>query len=132
MKRLTSYVLLFFIVGCTLQNFTATAQDSPTQSIEPLLDLEFTKAERDSLFRGLQNNQRTIKAIHEYVLSNSVGMSMQFNPLPQGFSIDQKQNPIAWGLPINVKVPANQEDLAFYTVAQLSVLIKSKKIRLIH
>ena len=128
MKRLTSYVLLFFIVGCTLQNFTAIAQDSPTQSIEPLLDLAFTKAERDSLFRGLQNNQRTIKAIHEYVLSNSVGMSMQFNPLPQGFSIDQKQNPIAWGLPINVKVPANQEDLAFYTVAQLSVLIKSKKI----
>ncbi len=128
MKRFTSYTLLFFVAVCTLQNFTVAAQDSPTQSIEPFLDLDFTSAEREQLLQGLQNNQASIRAIHEYVLSNSVGMSLQFNPLPQGFVIDQKQIPIDWGLPSNVKVPANPEDLAFYTVAQLSVLIKAKKI----
>lgn len=128
MKRFTSYTLLFFVAVCTLQNFTVAAQDSPTQSIEPFLDLDFTSAEREQLLQGLQNNQASIRAIHEYVLSNSVGMSLQFNPLPQGFVIDQKQIPIDWGLPSNVKVPANPEELAFYTVAQLSVLIKAKKI----
>lgn len=128
MKRVTSYTLLFFVAVCVLQNFTVTAQDSPTQSIEPFLDLEFTKEERDFLLQGLQNTQRSIKEIHTYHLSNSVGMSLQFNPLPQGFVINQKQNPIDWGLSSNVSVPANQEELAFYTVAQLSVLMKSKKI----
>ncbi len=128
MKSFTSYTLLFFVILCTLQNFTVTAQESPTQSIEPFLDLEFTKEERDFLLQALQNTQRSIKEIHSYHLSNSVGMSLQFNPLPQGFVIDQKQIPIDWGFPSKVKLPENLDDLAFYTVAQLSVLVKSKKI----
>lgn len=55
-------------------------------------------------------------------------MSLVFDPIPVGMPLDGVQKPIDWGLPKNVVMPANKEDLAFYPVYKLSVLIKNKKI----
>jgi Asp-tRNA(Asn)/Glu-tRNA(Gln) amidotransferase A subunit family amidase len=100
----------------------------PTQQIEPFYDLNFTTAERDSLMQGLRDYQRSIEAIHRYQLENSVPMSLWFDPVPTGFKKETVQKPIDWGLPKEVKVPANPEELAFYPVHKLAVLLKSKKI----
>ena len=118
-------ILTFFSIFAI--SFASFAQQ-PTIEIEPYYDLNFTDVERDSLLTGLKSNQRFIQSMHEYVLPNAVGMSIRFDPIPQGFVVDTKQNSIDWGLPKTVSLPANKEDLAFYTVAQLSVLLKTKKV----
>jgi Asp-tRNA(Asn)/Glu-tRNA(Gln) amidotransferase A subunit family amidase len=100
----------------------------PTKEIEPFYDLNFTTAERDSLLQGLRDYQRSIEAIHRYQLENSVPMSLWFDPVPTGFKKETVQKPIDWGLPKEVKVPDNPEELAFYPVHKLAVLLKSKKI----
>src|SRR5258708_9677293 len=100
----------------------------PTVEIESYYDLNFTRAERDSLFSGLQDYQKSIQAIHQYKLDNAVPMSLIFDPVPTGFQVETLQHPIDWGLPKEIKVPANKNDLAFYTVYKLAMLIKSKKI----
>ena len=101
---------------------------SPTEQIEPYYDLSFTKEERDSLFSNLQDYQKSFQAIHKYKLKNSIGMSLVFNPMPIGFLVDNQQKAIDWGLPTEVKLPDNINDLAFYPVYKLAGLIKSKKI----
>ncbi|CAN5177806.1 amidase [soil metagenome] len=112
-----------------LLTVAANAQKKyPTKEIEPYYDLNFTIAERDSLLSGLEDYQRAITAIHQYPLKNSVPMSLIFDPVPPGFSANTKQLPIDWGLPKEVKMPANKKELAFFPVYKLAVLIKSKKI----
>lgn len=103
-------------------------QKYPTESIEPFYGLNFSTTERDSLQTDLDEYQAAYKEIHQYKLDNSTGMSLLFNPYPTGFERETIQRPIDWGLPKEVKMPANKEHPAFYTVYQLSVLLKSKKI----
>lgn len=107
---------------------TSNAQTHPTQSIEPFYDLNFSGAERDSFATGLDDDRDAYKEIHQHELANSTGMSLLFNPYPQSFKNETVQRPIDWGLPKDVKLPSNKEQLAFYPVYQLSVLVKNKKI----
>lgn len=125
----SSIYRLFTTVAFTFLTMVAWAQPQyPTQEIEPYYDLNFTAAERDSLLQGLRDYQRSIEAIHRYQLENSVPMSLWFDPVPTGFKKETIQKPIDWGLPKEVKVPENLEELAFYPVHKLAVLLKSKKI----
>jgi Asp-tRNA(Asn)/Glu-tRNA(Gln) amidotransferase A subunit family amidase len=114
--------LVFILSGVRAQN------PQPTAEIEPYFDLSFTAAERDSLLQGLRDYQRMYEGIHRQVLANDVPMSLWFNPVPAGFRKETVQKPIDWGLPKEVTLPANREELAFYPVYKLAVLIRTKKI----
>jgi Asp-tRNA(Asn)/Glu-tRNA(Gln) amidotransferase A subunit family amidase len=120
---------LFIILVISLASATGYAQSTyPTDAIESYFDLSFTQAERDSLFQGLRDYQRSIQAIHQYILMNEVPMSLWFDPVPSGFKKESVQKAIDWGMPREVKLPANKEELVFYPVYKLAALIKSKKI----
>ncbi|MBL7844002.1 MAG: amidase [Cyclobacteriaceae bacterium] len=120
---------LFIIVAFTFSVTVLTAQSThPTAEIEPFYDLTFTQAERDSLLQGLRDYQRSIQTLHQYNLQNHIPMSLWFDPVPSGFKKETLQKPIDWGLPKDVSLPANKEELAFYPVYKLAVLMKSKKI----
>lgn len=96
--------------------------------VEPLFDLNFTSAERDSLQDGLKRNVENVKTIHQYNLNNAVAPALIFDPRPAGFSMLTEQQRLNFGISSEVDLPENREDLAFYTVEQLSVLIRNKKI----
>lgn len=128
-KNPQSIYKLFIILIALITMSTSQAQQKfPTADIEPFFDLRFTPAERDSLLTGLQEYQKSIASLHQYKLDNSVPMSLLFNPLPHGFSIETTQKSIDWGLPKDVTLPSDRSELAFYPVYKLASLIKSKKI----
>ncbi len=110
------------------QAVLAQSSKYPTQEIEPYYDMTFTIVERDSLFKNLEDNQKTLKSLHAYQLHNGVPMSLVFDPTPIGFVIEANQRPIDWGLAKDVHVPANPSDLAFLPVHKLAVLIKGRKV----
>ena len=127
MQRLTYKLFITLFFAGVL--FSANAQQKyPTAEIEPYFDLKLTPAERDSLFSGLQEYQKSFAALHNYKLDNSVGMSLLFNPLPMGFTIEKVQQPIDWGLPKSVELPQKLEEVEFFPVYKLAVLIKNKNI----
>lgn len=115
-------LLLAASAGCLAQSTT------PTKEIEPFLDLNFTAAERDSLFRNLQEYQLLVTGLHSYALPNSVGMSFLFNPVPSGFVPEAKQLPVEFGIPRTIELPKTTAEIAFLPVYKLSALIKSRKI----
>lgn len=93
-----------------------------------LIDVTFSPAEKDSMKGNLRNRQRTYERMHQRNLDNSQPFPFTFNPAPAGFRIPVKQQPIVWDLPKNISVPADKNELAFYSVLQLAALIKNKKI----
>ncbi|MEL6134567.1 MAG: amidase, partial [Bacteroidota bacterium] len=66
--------------------------------------------------------------MREHPLSNAVPPAFVFNPQPVGFEVNTDQRSIDWQLPQDVRLPDDREELAFYTVAELASLIKSRQI----
>jgi len=95
---------------------------------QKILDLNFNDDEIEMLLPGINRGLAGVKELHEYELGNEIPPAMWFNPLTGAAPFSNKQETITWGFPENVKLPANRNELAFYTVAQLSVLIKTKQI----
>jgi Asp-tRNA(Asn)/Glu-tRNA(Gln) amidotransferase A subunit family amidase len=95
---------------------------------ERLFGLEFSNTERDSMLSGVNRNLESYHAIHEFSLEYSIPPALVFNPMPDGFQADLECRPVEWPLPAKVEIPENRNELAFYSVAELSVLIRSGKI----
>ena len=119
-----------FYIFLMLASLSVAAQEThPTKSIEPYYDISLTDAERDSLQTNIEGFQKEYKALHGYKMDNSVPMSLVFDPLPTGFLIPVgKGDADYWIINDKVQLPANKEDLAFYPVYKLAVLIKNKEI----
>ncbi|MCR9014267.1 amidase [Aquiflexum gelatinilyticum] len=95
---------------------------------EVLIGLEFSPAERDSMNRNLTNYRTSYETMRMQPITNSVAPAIGFNPLPHGFVPNQIQEESDWGLPVNVSLPKKEADIAYLSVAELSSLIKSKKL----
>ena len=119
--------LLLVLVTSTL-----TAQDSivigDLISAEKLFDLRFTDVKRDSILGGLSDNHKFYRYLHDHDLSNDVPLSLAFSPLLPGTHYDTRQKPIQWTIPAEVALPANRDDLAYYSLYELASLIKRKRI----
>jgi len=93
-----------------------------------IIGLQFTAAEKDSMLDRINNNVKGYEKMHQLHLPNAQPYPLAFNPAPVGFQIPVKQLPVNWNIPSNISLPANKNDLAFYSVLQLASLIKNKKI----
>lgn len=123
-------LLCAFVLCATTAQLQAqdTIRKSEIPVVAKFADLSFTQQEIDSMFDGVKENVFEIRKMHKYPLSNSTPMSMWQSPVVAGMQFDMKQQPINWEIPANVALPANRNELAFYSVMQLASLIKNKKI----
>lgn len=95
---------------------------------EKLFDLQFTPAKRDSILSGLEDHLHLYQYLHQHSLYNDVPLSLGFDPLLPGTPYERSQKPISWSLPSEVSLPANRNELAFYSIPELASLLKRKKI----
>ena len=72
-----------------------------------------------------RNDFETIRAVD---LKNNVAPALQFNPLPTGYVLPKGADQFRASAVGQVRMPANRDELAFYTVAQLGELIRTKQI----
>lgn len=123
------YLATLFLV---LVTSTLTAQDSivigDLISAEKLFDLRFTDVKRDSILSGLSDNHKFYRYLHDHDLSNDIPLSLAFSPLLPGTHYDVRQKPIQWTIPAEVALPADHDDLAYYSLYELASLVKRKKI----
>ncbi len=95
---------------------------------QQLSGLHFDEAQRDSMMDGLRANLEAYEAMRGIDLPNHVPPAMQFNVLAAGRLPALEQRPIDWKLPEVVTPPENREELAFYPVEKLAVLIRERQI----
>src|ERR1700761_2557857 len=120
------------IIAFLLASFAPFAQDSigisDIQAAEKLFDLHFTPVKEDSILSGVTDHLHLYQFLHEHDLYNSIPLSLGFDPLLPGTPYDRKQTELHWNIPPAVNLPANKNDLAFYSIPELASLIKRKKI----
>ena len=119
-------VILFLTV--TSFNISQTITKENIESAEKIIDLNFTDAERDSMLGHLEEQKGNYGKIRNVELNNSIMPSILFNPIPVGFSFPQGADDVKFSDYSNTKIPANQDELAFYTIGQLAELIRTKQI----
>ena len=120
----------FLSVGWSLQKDTTKnpITREMVANAEKLMGLSFTDVKRDSMLDGLKEQLGNYEKIRTVRLANSVPPAILFNPIPVGVKFETNRKPFKMSDPGKVKVPTNIEDLAFYSVSQLSKLIKSRQI----
>ena len=117
----------FFLV----LTFPIRAQDVSVIQIintEKMYDLHFTDAKRDSMVNQLNANLQFYQYLHGIDLPNSVPLPNWFDPVLPTMTFNTKQQPINWNIPVAVVMPADTNQLAFYTIAQLSSLLRHHAI----
>lgn len=123
---------IFFAVTLLVTNMAHAQSRNDTiiklQETAALYDLNFTTAEADSMVENMRDYYNAFRAFHSRLAYNGIPFPFAFRPAPAGFKIPAPQ--IQKPIPVsqNITLPADSDDLAFYSVAQLSVLIKTKKI----
>lgn len=126
MKPLLS--ILFSILLISAQAQTKADSIQLIQQTVKLYDLEYTDAEVDSMLSSMNNNLQLYKGLHKTLPANDIPFPFAFNPAPAGMKIPTKKIKINWDIPFKVELPANKNDLAFYSIPQLASLIINKKI----
>jgi Asp-tRNA(Asn)/Glu-tRNA(Gln) amidotransferase A subunit family amidase len=126
MKKL---VFVIFLYSCSFVNGqTKTDSISAVQQWAKWYDLDFTTAEVDSMLGNLLSFKETYARMHQRLPKNDLAFPFAFNPAPPGFKVPHAQQKINWQIPVNVQLPKDKNDLAFYSILQLASLIKNKKI----
>lgn len=130
---------LRFIALCVV-SFAAGAffshHDDPAQPLTAemadvasrVFGLSFTQAERDSMLDNLNDQRKDFETIRAVELKNDVAPALYFNPLPAGFPLPQGADSFVPSAVDQVRMPANRDELAFYTVAQLGELIRTRQL----
>jgi Asp-tRNA(Asn)/Glu-tRNA(Gln) amidotransferase A subunit family amidase len=134
-KMKSSSLILWFVFigilclpGCKHQSVEKSISPYLISATEKLFDLEMTAPERDSMITTLESQLSDYTIIHSQSIDNSVPPAIWFNPVPAGVVYNGVQKPIDWNLPSVVAMPADKNELSWYSVADLSVLIKTRKI----
>lgn len=119
-------VILFLITPVIL--FAQNITKENIENAENIIGLQFTDAERDSMLGYLDEQKGNYQKIREVELKNSVTPSILFNPIPVGFVLPTKQELVVYSDYSLTKMPSNKNELSFYTIGQLSYLIRTKQI----
>lgn len=124
---------IFLTIGSFLTTMLIQAQ-TRSDSIQlirntvKLYDLEFTEAEADSMIGNINFYSQLYKGMHRTLPTNDIPYPFAFHPAPPGYKISTVKEKIKWDLPLQTKLPANRNELAFYSLPQLAALISTKKI----
>lgn len=95
---------------------------------QKVIGMDFSKPNIDTMYRYLGGNYNGYDSMRQYRLDYQVSPALYFDPRPNGFVLPEKLETRDWGLPAEVSLPASEAALAFYSVAELSALIRERRI----
>ncbi|MES2278504.1 MAG: amidase [Bacteroidota bacterium] len=98
------------------------------QEAQKIINMDFTPAQSDSMLNNLNQWNINYERLRQLKMPNSVVPALNFNPVPVGFVAQDKTNGFVLAKSPTVKMPADKNELAFYTIRQLAKLIRTKQI----
>src|SRR5262245_47613460 len=119
--------VLLQLVSAGAQTNTNWIPREVVRDAQKLIGLDFPDAKLDQMIPRLKNQLDDYEALHKFPLSNSVPSAMMFNPIPVGMKLSHERSMFKARVAPNVKMPAREDELAFYSVTELAALIKSRR-----
>ncbi len=90
--------------------------------------LEFTGQQLDRMLADMPDTLDLYKKVRAVPLDNSVGPPLYFNPIVPGMDIDRARQPVRYSTPTWKGLPARLEDAAFWPIADLAELVRTRKM----
>jgi Asp-tRNA(Asn)/Glu-tRNA(Gln) amidotransferase A subunit family amidase len=137
MKINTRKFVAIGTIGCLSFVFgsfvTAKLQTAPftisiVKEAEKIIGMDFSDAQADSMLNNLNQFNTAYGNLRKLNMPNSVVPALNFNPVPVGFTNPDDKNGFKLAKLSKVTMPANRDELAFYTVRQLAELVRTKQI----
>jgi len=130
MHRLRFYLALTALLWVgELQAQTNLITHDDLVSVSRVLGLDFTDAELEIMLPGIRGQRDTFEALRKLPLSNSVPLTLLFNPLPMGMKLPTgKSSAPKIARPKAVRLPQRADDLAFLSIPELAELLRTRKI----
>jgi len=119
-------VLIFISLPPCLTSQIITKEN--IKNAEKVIGLDFTQAEIDSIQSLLDSQLSNYENIRKVELKNNVPPAILFNPIPVGFQFPKEQKQIQFSDYSRTKLPADINEIAFYSIGQLAELIRTKQI----
>ncbi|MCH7619195.1 MAG: amidase [Candidatus Marinimicrobia bacterium] len=129
---LTSAAIL--ILAVISSTFYGTLKDegrvssSMIDDAASVIGLEFTRSEKDSMVEDLNDLLDSYESLRALNLPNSLPPAIGFNPVLPGMVSGTESGNFRYNRPDNVKRPQNLEEVAFWTVAELAELIRTRQV----
>jgi len=123
------FALLAFALGlfsCKTNEAGFTKKD--IRHSQKLIGLEFEKERIDVAYNYLKENKSGYDSLRAYPVPYETLPAVQFDPRPMGFQFPEKKANPPFQIPDEVSLPADLQEVAFYTIPQLASLIKNRKI----
>jgi Asp-tRNA(Asn)/Glu-tRNA(Gln) amidotransferase A subunit family amidase len=131
MRQLHSSLLAFALIlssAASGQTNQTPITREAVANAERLIGLDFSETKIDMMLPGLKEQLGKFEALHRFPFSNTVPPALLFNPIPLGMKLPTGRSKFRMSPPGKVRLPANRDDLAFYSVGQLGALIKTRQI----
>jgi len=95
-----------------------------------IADVHIADEYKDMMLEDLGSYAESFDAIYALHLKNEVAPAVIFDPVLPGMKFETERRPMKISAAPNVpgSVPANLEDVAFYSVRQLAELVRTKKV----
>jgi Asp-tRNA(Asn)/Glu-tRNA(Gln) amidotransferase A subunit family amidase len=91
--------------------------------------ITLTDEQKKMMLGDLNSQRKTVSAIRELHLPNSVAPGFVFDPVPPGMALDTVKRPIRISAPAKVEFAGSDlESLTFLPVRELAELIKTRKV----
>ena len=126
--RTIKFLIVVSIIIINSNCYPQTITKENIENAEPVIGLEFTDAEQDSMITLLDEQLENYQNIRKVDLANSVPPAILFNPIPVGFEFPEEQKPLEFSNYSNTVLPDDINELAFYSIGQLAELVKTKQI----
>lgn len=99
-------------------------------SAEQITGLAFSDEERAAMVRNLTQMRNNIAQLHKEPIDQSVLPSIIFDPVPPGKELAKKTKAMTMRAKVPVMArPTSVEELAYSTVAELSELVRTRKVK---
>ena len=95
---------------------------------EELAGLTFTDEQRQLMLEDLQENLGSYEAIRSVPLTNRVPPAVAFDPLPPGVPLPAVPDGTMQRSAVQLARPTADDELAYLTLAELSELIRTRRI----
>jgi Asp-tRNA(Asn)/Glu-tRNA(Gln) amidotransferase A subunit family amidase len=129
MKILSVTLFLIFLICIWSSNTLAQSITKENiENAEQISGLDFSDTERDSMVESLNDQLNNYKKIRELDLKNSIPPAILFNPIPARFKFPKEQGSVEFSDYSYAKMPSDKNDLSFYSIGELSELIRTRQI----
>src|SRR5437879_166193 len=112
-------LLVFAISSSHAQTQTNPITREMVNEAQKLIGLDFSEAKVDLMLPDLKGQLDNFEILRRFPLSNGVPPAISFNPLPVGMKIETRRAKPRFSSSGKVRLPANLDELAFYSVGEL-------------